>query len=56
MYIYIYIYIYVYVYTYQINLDLTPLHWMHSQFPGDGSYDHEQKLRAQLANCGSDLT
>jgi len=36
----------------QINLDLTPLHWMHSQFPGDGSYDHEQKLRAQLANCG----
>ena len=36
----------------QINLDLTPLHWMHTQFPGDGSYDHEQKLRAQLANCG----
>ncbi|KAJ1480273.1 P-loop containing nucleoside triphosphate hydrolase protein, partial [Baffinella frigidus] len=26
----------------QIDLNLTPLHWMHSQFPGDGSYAHEQ--------------
>jgi ATP-binding cassette subfamily F protein 3 len=36
----------------RINLDLTPLHWMQTQFPGDGSYDHEQKLRSQLAQCG----
>ncbi|EKX41356.1 hypothetical protein GUITHDRAFT_88450 [Guillardia theta CCMP2712] len=36
----------------QIDLNLTPLHWMHSQFPGDGSYQHEQELRKQLAQCG----
>jgi len=36
----------------QINLDLTPLHWMVTQFPGDGSYAHEQDLRKQLAQCG----
>ncbi len=27
-------------------------HWMHTQFPGDGSYQHEQELRKQLAQCG----
>jgi len=36
----------------QIDLNLTPLHWMHSQFPGDGSYQHEQDLIASLAQCG----
>ena len=40
----------------QINLDLTPLHWMHQKFPGDGSYDHEQRLRSQLASCGVTAT
>ena len=36
----------------QIDLDMTPLQFMQSKFPGDGSYDHTQKLRGHLASCG----
>ncbi|KAK3285596.1 hypothetical protein CYMTET_6805 [Cymbomonas tetramitiformis] len=36
----------------QIDFDMTPLQFMISKFPGNGSYDHEQKLRGHLAGCG----
>ena len=36
----------------QIDLDLTPLEYMLSLFPGDGSYDQTQKLRGHLSSCG----
>lgn len=36
----------------QIDLKLTPLDFMRTKFPGDGSYDHDLKLRSHLANCG----
>lgn len=36
----------------QIDLDLTPLAFMKRQFPGDGSYNQDQKLRSHLASCG----
>lgn len=36
----------------QLDLSMSPLAFMHSKFPGDGSYGHEQELRKQLAQCG----
>eukprot|EP00977_Amphora_coffeiformis_P000827 scaffold178_cov163-Amphora_coffeaeformis.AAC.1 len=36
----------------QIDLTLTPLQFMQKLFPGDGSYDHMQKLRGHLSSCG----
>ena len=33
----------------QLDLTKTPLAWMASQFPGDGSNDHELELRSHLA-------
>ena len=36
----------------QINLTLTPLQFMQSKFPGDGSYGHDQVLRGHLSGCG----
>eukprot|EP00547_Thalassionema_nitzschioides_P004717 CAMPEP_0194220036 /NCGR_PEP_ID=MMETSP0156-20130528/27330_1 /TAXON_ID=33649 /ORGANISM="Thalassionema nitzschioides, Strain L26-B" /LENGTH=753 /DNA_ID=CAMNT_0038949903 /DNA_START=33 /DNA_END=2297 /DNA_ORIENTATION=+ len=36
----------------QIDLSLTPLEFLASKFPGDGSYDHIQKLRGHLSSCG----
>ena len=36
----------------QIDLSLTPLEFLASKFPGDGSYDHTRKLRSHLAQCG----
>ncbi|KAJ8608392.1 hypothetical protein CTAYLR_008157 [Chrysophaeum taylorii] len=36
----------------QIDLSKTPLDFMRGKFPGDGSYDHDLKLRAHLASCG----
>lgn len=36
----------------QIDLTLTPLQFMLTKFPGDGSYNHEQKLRGHLSSCG----
>lgn len=36
----------------QIDLSLTPLEFLKSQFPGDGSYEHMQKLRSHLSSCG----
>lgn len=36
----------------QIDLTMTPLEYMKSKFPGDNSYDHEQRLRSHLASCG----
>lgn len=36
----------------QIDLTLTPLEFLKSKFPGDGSYDHIQKLRGHLSSCG----
>jgi ATP-binding cassette, subfamily F, member 3 len=36
----------------QIDLTLTPLEYMQQKFPGDGSYEHTQKLRSHLASCG----
>ena len=36
----------------QIDLSLTPLEFLRSQFPGDGSYEHMQKLRSHLSSCG----
>ena len=36
----------------QIDLSLTPLEFLASKFPGDGSYDHTQKLRSHLSQCG----
>ena len=36
----------------QIDLEMTPLQFMLSKFHGDGSYDHEMKMRGHLASCG----
>ena len=36
----------------QLDLTLTPLAFLKSKFPGDGSYAHEQTLRSHLAGCG----
>jgi len=36
----------------QIDLTLTPLEFLKTQFPGDGSYEHMQKLRGHLSSCG----
>lgn len=36
----------------QIDLSMTPLQFMASKFPGDGSYEQTQKLRSHLASCG----
>jgi ATP-binding cassette subfamily F protein 3 len=31
---------------------MTPLQFLRSKFPGDGSYEHMQTLRGHLASCG----
>eukprot|EP00584_Thalassiosira_punctigera_P007900 CAMPEP_0172535614 /NCGR_PEP_ID=MMETSP1067-20121228/7541_1 /TAXON_ID=265564 ORGANISM="Thalassiosira punctigera, Strain Tpunct2005C2" /NCGR_SAMPLE_ID=MMETSP1067 /ASSEMBLY_ACC=CAM_ASM_000444 /LENGTH=762 /DNA_ID=CAMNT_0013320553 /DNA_START=48 /DNA_END=2336 /DNA_ORIENTATION=- len=36
----------------QIDLSLTPLEFLLAKFPGDGSYEHMQKLRGHLSSCG----
>ena len=36
----------------QIDLTLTPLQFLREKYPGDGSYEHMQKLRGHLASCG----
>eukprot|EP00531_Pseudo-nitzschia_arenysensis_P006693 CAMPEP_0116142696 /NCGR_PEP_ID=MMETSP0329-20121206/15048_1 /TAXON_ID=697910 /ORGANISM="Pseudo-nitzschia arenysensis, Strain B593" /LENGTH=777 /DNA_ID=CAMNT_0003637953 /DNA_START=23 /DNA_END=2353 /DNA_ORIENTATION=- len=36
----------------QIDLTMTPLQFLRSKFPGDGSYEHMQTLRGHLASCG----
>ena len=36
----------------QIDLSLTPLEFLAAKFPGDGSYEHKQKLRGHLSSCG----
>ena len=36
----------------QIDLTLTPLEFLQEKFPGDGSYEHLQKLRGHLSSCG----
>ena len=36
----------------QIDLTLTPLQFMQKCYPGNGSYEHTQKLRSHLAGCG----
>ena len=36
----------------QIDLTLTPLQFMQKLYPGNGSYEHTQKLRSHLAGCG----
>ena len=36
----------------QIDLTLTPLDFLQTKFPGDGSYEHLQKLRGHLSSCG----
>lgn len=36
----------------QIDLDMTPLEYMQSLFPGDGTYEHILRLRGHLASCG----
>jgi ATP-binding cassette, subfamily F, member 3 len=36
----------------QIDLTLTPLEFLQKLFPGDGSYEHMQKLRGHLSSCG----
>ena len=36
----------------QLDLSLTPLGFLMSKYPGDGSYDHQQGLRSHLAGCG----
>jgi len=36
----------------QIDLTLTPLQFLQGKFPGDGSYEHLQKLRGHLSSCG----
>ena len=41
----------------QLDLSLTPLAFLKSKFPGDGSNAHDLALRSHLAGCGinSDL-
>ena len=36
----------------QIDMTMTPLEFLTSKFPGDGSYEHMQKLRGHLSSCG----
>jgi ATP-binding cassette subfamily F protein 3 len=36
----------------QIDLTMTPLEFMLSKYPGDGSYEHTQKIRSHLSSCG----
>lgn len=36
----------------QIDLTLTPLEFLQKLYPGDGSYEHLQKLRGHLSSCG----
>jgi ATP-binding cassette subfamily F protein 3 len=36
----------------QIDLSLTPLAFMKRKFPGDGSMEHDQRVRSHLASCG----
>lgn len=36
----------------QIDMDMTPLEYMMSVFPGDGTYEHTLRLRGHLASCG----
>ena len=36
----------------QIDMTLSPLQFMLDKFRGDGSYQHEQKLRSHLNSCG----
>ncbi len=36
----------------QINIEMTPLEFLQSKFPGDGSYAHTQRLRGHLSSCG----
>jgi ATP-binding cassette, subfamily F, member 3 len=36
----------------QIDLNQTPLFYLRQLYRGDGSRDHEQKLRAHLTSCG----
>ena len=36
----------------QIDFSKTPLEFMRDKFPGDGSYDHDLRLRSHLASCG----
>lgn len=36
----------------QINLQMTPLEYMLSLYPGDASYDHTHKIRSHLSSCG----
>lgn len=36
----------------QIDLTMTPLQFITSKFPGDGSYEHMQVLRGHLSSCG----
>mmetsp|Transcript_49431 Transcript_49431/g.119907 ORF Transcript_49431/g.119907 Transcript_49431/m.119907 type:complete len:770 (-) Transcript_49431:3028-5337(-) len=36
----------------QIDLTMTPLEFIAKQYPGDGSYEHMQKLRGHLSSCG----
>lgn len=36
----------------QIDMALTPLEFLVGKFPGDGSYEHMQKLRGHLSSCG----
>ena len=33
-------------------MSLTPLQFMLKKYPGNGSYEHTQKLRSHLASCG----
>jgi hypothetical protein len=34
----------------QLDLSLSPLAFMRRRFPGDGSYDHDQRLRSHLVS------
>jgi ATP-binding cassette subfamily F protein 3 len=36
----------------QIDLSMTPVQFLAKEFPGDGSYEHMQKLRGHLSSCG----
>ena len=36
----------------QLDYEMTPLAFMLDRFPGDGSYDHQQKIRSHLSESG----
>merc|ERR1719263_1644695 len=36
----------------QLDLSMTPLQFLLSKFPGDGSYAQEQAIRSHLTQCG----